>query len=433
MPSRSFLELRLILAATRTSCALVLALFAVGPVAAQPTREKIAAEQRLLKSREARPVEPSRIERTMLKLSDERFLDRLFNPRHGWFVRVGLPIEGAALAAGPAWRAGDADRSYVFTASSAVSLSREWIGELALQLPDVLRSAADDRLFATVSLSRSGRVENEFWGMGSTSADTGLTVFRIAQTHAAGTLGIRLTPWFNVASTAGWLTPGIRAPSDASPSIFEMYDESTAPGLTDQPMFLTTEFSVDLDYRDSTPSTRTGVRLDQVPLAGAGRGGRYRVTLGSYRDQELDHYSFRQVTVDLQQHVPLLHGHRVLSLRALAVLSDAAEGHVVPFYLSPTFGGISVGRGFPTFRFRDENLLALQAEYRYRVNPLMSAAVFVDAGQVAPDARMWTWSQFKTTFGVGLRLGPAGAAALRLDLAFGGEGPTVILGGGHAF
>jgi outer membrane protein assembly factor BamA len=157
------------------------------------------------------------------------------------------------------------------------------------------------------------------------------------------------------------------------------------------------------------------------------------VTLASYRDQELARYSFRQTTIDLQQHVPLLHGHRVVSLRALAVLSDASDGQVVPFFLSPTLGGLNIGRGFPTFRFRDRNLLALQAEYRYLVNPLVSGAVFVDAGQVASSPRALARSRFKTSYGAGLRLGAKGAAALRLDVAFGDARPKVIVGLGHAF
>lgn len=403
------------------------------PAAAQQTREEIASERRLARSRDVRQVEPGRIERTFLTLSDERVLDRLFNPTHGLFVRVGLPTEGAAMGAGPAWRASDAGRRYTFTASAAGSVSREWIGELALQVPDVLPALGADRLFAEVSLSRSGRISNEFWGLGLSSADADRTVYRVAQTAGAGTLGVRLMPWLSVGTAASWLTPRVRPSRSSTPSIRDAFDETTAPGLTMQPAFLKTDVFVDLDYRDSLPPTRTAARLDRLPLAGASRGGRYQVALASYRDQELERYSFRRTTIDLQQHVPLLHGHRVLSLRALAVLSDASDGQAVPFYLSPTLGGITMGRGFPTFRFRDRNLLVLQGEYRYQVNPLVSGALFVDAGQVAPSARVLAWSRFKTTYGAGVRLGVGGAAALRLDLAFGGERPTIILGLGHAF
>jgi len=94
---------------------------------------------------------------------------------------------------------------------------------------------------------------------------------------------------------------------------------------------------------------------------------------------------------------------------------------------------LNVGRGYSTFRFRDRNMLALQGEYRYQINRLVSGAIFVDAGQVAPHVRAIEWSQFKTTYGTGVRFGALGGAALRFDLAFGGDGPTLIFGLGHAF
>lgn len=187
----------------------------------------------------------------------------------------------------------------------------------------------------------------------------------LTQTSAAGTLGVRLMPWLNVGGAAEWLQPRIgRGAEDDFPSIQDVLADSTAPGLTQQPTFLRTDVFVDLDYRDSIPSTRTAARLDQAPLAAASRGGRYRISLASYRDRELHRYSFRRTTIDVQQHVPFLHGHRVWSLRALAVLSDAPDGQLVPFYLSPSLGGSAGGRGFPAFRFRDANLLLLQSEYR---------------------------------------------------------------------
>ena len=406
---------------------------AAAPAAAQQTREEIAAEQRRARSQDLHPTEPGGVERAFLTLSDERLLDRLFDPRHGFFVRVGLPAEGAAFGAGPAWRASDAGRHYTFTASAAASISREWLGELALEIPDALPRLGRDRFFADLSVSRSGRVENEFWGLGNSSPEDNKTVFRVAQTAAGGTFGVRLMPWLSVAATASRVTPGIKALGASTPSIADVFDESTAPGLSRQPPFVRSAIAVDVDYRESFRPIRTAVRLDRLPLPGASRGGRYQATLASYHDQEFDRYSFRKTTIDVQQFVPLFHRHRVFAFRALAVLSDTSGGQVVPFYLSPTFGGLNVGRGHPTFRFRDRNMLALQAEYRYQLNPLVSGAIFVDAGQVAPRVRAITWSRLKTTYGTGVRFGASGGAALRFDLAFGGHGPTFIFGLGHAF
>lgn len=240
-------------------------------------------------------------------------------------------------------------------------------------------------------------------------------------------------PWLSVAGTAARFAPGINASGSSTPTITEAFNESTAPGLTRQPAFFRPGVAVDLDYRDSIPPTRTAVRLDTVPITAASRGGRYRVNVDAYHDQDFDRYSFRKTTIDLEQFVPLLHGHRVLAFRALAVLSDTSDGQAVPFYLSPTFGGLNVGRGYETFRFRDRNMLALQTEYRYQINQLVNGAIFVDSGQVAPRVGALAWSQFKTTYGAGVRFGASGGAALRFDLALGGDGPTFIFGLGHAF
>ncbi len=58
------------------------------PVEAQETRGEIAAEQRRAKSRDLRPKEPNRVERAFIRFSDERVLERWFNPRRGLFARM---------------------------------------------------------------------------------------------------------------------------------------------------------------------------------------------------------------------------------------------------------------------------------------------------------------------------------------------------------
>ncbi len=427
---------RVTLRAVRLPAFILLALLSGLPpelAFAQETREGVAAEQRRARGREARSAEPGRVERLFLTFSDERVLDRLFDPPRGLFVRAGLPTPGAAPAFGPAWRASRADRPYAFTASSAFSLDREWLAEATLTSTDLFHAAGDSRLFGALTISRSGRVASDFWGLGMSSSEADRSVYRTSETWAGGNIGVRLTPWFIVGSMLAWVDPTLRAPVQDGQSITDIFDEPAAPGLRTQPSYVRTEVSLDSDYRDSIPSTRTAKRFDQLPLAGAARGGRYQTKVAWHADRDFDRYSFRQTTVDIQQHVAVLGGHRALSFRAMAVVSEATDGNVVPFYLMPTYGGISVGRGFPTFRYRDQGMLALQAEYRYRINPLMSGALFVDSGQVAPRARDFAWSRQLTTYGAGIRFGNSGGAALRLDVAFGGERVTLVFGMGHAF
>jgi outer membrane protein assembly factor BamA len=56
---------------------------------------------------------------------------------------------------------------------------------------------------------------------------------------------------------------------------------------------------------------------------------------------------------------------RALALRDRTTLTDAAAGQVLPFYMQPVLGGSDDLRGFRPFRFADQNLLNLTAEYRW--------------------------------------------------------------------
>jgi hypothetical protein len=374
-------------------------------------------------------VEPGKVERAFLRLSDERLLDRLLNPRKGFFLRVGPPVENGGLGAGPAWRASNLARTYTLTASAAASPTGNWIGEAVLQLP----SFARDRLFSTVTVFRSERASDDFWGLGMTSPDEARAIYKQTEAHAEANLGLRLMPWLSVGGGGAWIDPRIRRSTGPFPSLHDVFTNATAPGLTEQPTYIQSEAFIDLDYRESIPPTRTARRLDQLLLPAASRGGRYQVKQTIYRDQDLGRYSFRRTTIDLQQYLPFLKGNRVIALRGLAVFSDAFDGQTVPFYLNPVMGGTNTNRAFRTYRYRDQNLLVLQAEYRYEINPLMHGAIFVDAGQVAPRARDLALPELKTSYGTGLRFGAAGAASFRLDVAFGGGAPRLLIGMGHAF
>ena len=88
-------------------------------------------------------------------------------------------------------------------------------------------------------------------------------------------------------------------------------------------------------------------------------------------------------------------------------------------------GGAYSLRGFRTFRFRDQSALLLQAEYRWRVNELVTGALFYDTGAVAP--RLGDIGRLERDYGFGLRVGGRAAVAFRADIAFGGEGTRLLL------
>ena len=138
--------------------------------------------------------------------------------------------------------------------------------------------------------------------------------------------------------------------------------------------------------------------------------------------------------VDLQQYVPLVRDRRVIALRAFASSSDADAGQEVPFYYQRTLGGPDDLRGFRQFRFRDKNVLLLQAEYRWEIFTAVDGAIFYDAGSVAPRFEDLSFSDLESDYGIGFRFGTRNGVFLRVEGAFGSSGGKhFILRFGHVF
>lgn len=73
-----------------------------------------------------------------------------------------------------------------------------------------------------------------------------------------------------------------------------------------------------------------------------------------------------------------------------------------PFYLLPQLGNDEMMRGYYTGRYRDENLLALQAEFRLRFNPRFGFVGFAGTGTVYGTGDL-NFAELKPNFGGGFR------------------------------
>ncbi len=74
----------------------------------------------------------------------------------------------------------------------------------------------------------------------------------------------------------------------------------------------------------------------------------------------------------------------------------------VPFSFLSQLGGNQIMRGYYSGRFRDKNMIAAQAEYRYRFIPRVAAAVFAGTGEVY-GYEPFAFKNLKPNFGGGLR------------------------------
>ncbi len=95
-----------------------------------------------------------------------------------------------------------------------------------------------------------------------------------------------------------------------------------------------------------------------------------------------------------------------------------------PFYLLPQMGNDEMMRGYYTGRYRDENLLALQAELRLRLNPRFGFVGFAGTGTVYGKGNFRV-ADLKPSVGGGFRyfFDIEKGLSVRMDYAFGEKRP----------
>ena len=194
-----------------------------------------------------------------------------------------------------------------------------------------------------------------------------------------------------------------------------LLEQGLVPG-TDDGHILSAGLLVTWDTRDNTVNPTTGgYRQARVSVSDSAIGS----------DYDFSHYS-----LDLRQYVSIAPGH-VLAFRGLGM----ATGGTQPFDVMPQIGGEQLLRGYYGGRYRDRNLVAVQAEYRAHVWKRLGAVGFVSAGRVSDDWSNMDISGFKPAIGLGLRflLAPDEGLNLRADFGFGKGSSGFYLGMGEVF
>ena len=112
-----------------------------------------------------------------------------------------------------------------------------------------------------------------------------------------------------------------------------------------------------------------------------------------------------------------------------------ASSSGAPFYEVPALGGQRIMRGYYEGRYRDELLLAGQAEIRFPIKGRFGAVGFAGLGDVSPDFEAFELRDVKTTLGGGLRFAfnKDERVNLRADIGFGRSTNGVYFGLEEAF
>jgi outer membrane protein assembly factor BamA len=394
-------------------------LLAAAPAAAQTTRAEILLKVRQEKAARLEPHTPGTLEKRLVKFENDRTLEGLVKGAdRGFFPRFGSLVSGAGIAFGGGYR----DKSLfgqraTFTVSSAVSLKKYWLAEVGLEMPRL----ANGRLFAEVNAVKRDFPQQDFFGLGAESLRSDISNYAYRDLTVGGFGGVRVTPALSIGGGLEFVRPSIGSGKDkASPTTEALFADAEAPGLVEQPNFMRYSTFVDFNYRQ--------------PIGNPRRGGRYRLDYHVYDDRDLSRYSFSRLDLEVQQYFPFLNDRRVIALRGVVSTADAGSGQRVPFYLMRWLGGNKTLRGFRNYRFQGENLILLQAEYRWEIFPAFDAALFYDAGKVERDRADLNLKHLESDYGFGFRFGTLEGVFLRIDAAFGSaDGKHFHFGFSHVF
>lgn len=150
-----------------------------------------------------------------------------------------------------------------------------------------------------------------------------------------------------------------------------------------------------------------------------------------YRDDKLTGSSFNYTRIALDITKYFSYKDNILALNAYSIYSDAD----LPFFQMGILGGMKKMRGFYEGRYRDNNLLVFQAEYRRHLFWQLGFTIFADAGQVAKRYDAFNDKNWRFTYGGGLRLmlDKAQKINLRMDIGVGDKKVLPYFTIGEAF
>jgi outer membrane protein assembly factor BamA len=382
---------------------------------APATRAELLEEIRQLKAKNLQPVKPKGMEQALLYIEKHRILDRL-SIADGWYPRIGGLTTGGGFAGGLGYRRHLIDDRLFVNTSGAISTK----GYKELVADATYAGVLDPRLEVGVNVNWRDYPQEDFFGIGGDSLAADRTNYALETTGASGRVAFKPISWLRVGTEIGYVSPKIAAGTDPRfPSIEGIFTDADAPGLAEQPSFVYKNVFVQIDYRDQPGNPRSG--------------GVWQATYGAWNESELNQYDFGRFDAEAAHFFPIFDKKRVFAVRLGVSYVNNDPGNRVPFYFLPYIGGSNTVRGFKEFRFRDENIVFMNAEYRWEAFSGLDMALFFDAGEVRPDWEQIDLQELKTSYGVGFRFNTYKSVFMRFDIGIGGEGTQIFFKFGPAF
>jgi len=249
-------------------------------------------------------------------------------------------------------------------------------------------------------------VRYRFYGIGNNDIDLGVDILQEGPLYfASGMWRVWNKLYLGLGYLQGDIDTRLRISLPDSP----FFD----PTLNIDMVALT--FPIEFDSRDHEQFPRSGWFV-------SGRAALYRESLGSDFDAE----TFKLAVNNYRP----MGEQNVLALRGI-LRSTSGEA---PFFLLSTFGGSTDLRGYPSGRYRDEMMYALQGEYRWQRSDRWIFTGFAGFGEVA-DSFSRFGRDLLPAAGIGARfvLSQKHRVGLSADIAVGKDGTEFYFGVGEAF
>jgi hypothetical protein len=345
-------------------------------------------------------------------------LDSFNKPLH---PVVGGVASGGGLGAGVGYDSPD-DERWFKTAEAMVTIRGYWSleGEIGRRS---MNKRSQIALFGGVR--HMNRVS--YYGIGPDTLDDDRSGFRLRD-NTFGTRGwYRAWPALRLGgSVAAYLPDHGPGGHRTVRSIEQVFPTSSIPGFDSAPNFGR--------YRGFAELIYPIISEPDAPQASNVYGATYQLSFESVRDHSSGRYNFHRWETEVQQRIPGVKAGQRLTLHGFVATTN--EDADVPFYLLYTLGGSgglkafrpdllggdgtrATLRAFKNYRFRDRNLVLMQAEYRIPLHRKVDATVFVDAGQVAPRPSE-LFNDLRAGTGFSLSYMRKGKALGRMDVGFGG-------------
>jgi len=257
----------------------------------------------------------------------------------------------------------------------------------------------------------------DFFGIGIESSDKVSAKYGLDQVRWGGYIGTEFLDNMWVKLYLEGLWDNSRAGKDG-PNVTNVFSRSELIAYGRQLLYMVPTMEFVRDTRDS----------DVVPE----HGGYQKAFYSRYQGLNTTKYDYCEVGVDVAQFFRLLLDRHVLVTR-VAMKYQPQSGDGIPFYRMLKLDMNTPLRGFDYGRFADRGLAIFNAEYRFPVWQYMDGQLFFDTGRTFHSLGDFSFKHFKYSGGVGIRIRTDQFLLMRLQFAYGGEGPKFLVKTSKAF